>query len=296
MNCLKTNGYDENGKVIEPNNKYFNSKYSISSDALALLGQDENVILACSLKGMDWNELSKQMSGITGMSRQERAMMEAVYSYLKSIDGTVAIGFGPTNGMGSVNNMIAGINPMNQFSTTIVVEAKEGSAEGLVNGIKGMLTAIGAPITETSSGFSVSLDKSGITDGTIYMSVLDNTIVIANHPIKSGNGNAVVQKAELSDYAGAFCIGLYKDNQFMKDLKLDYDVTFLLSCKPCSTETEMTLKISGDDDNSGVLAKLAKIVISISDRAKSLQTIPSQSSYYGNDMAYDEDIDPGFSY
>ena len=282
--------YNEDGDEVE-SSKFGDVSTTISADALDLLAQNENVILAFSLKGMDWDKVSKEISA-SGLPQEQRAAMDAIYSYLKNIDGSVAVGFGLTNGVESVNSMCAGVDALSQFSATIVVETKEGTGKDLVNGMKGMLTAMGIPVNETGSGFSVVLDPASATGGTIYVSMLGNTIAVANHPVKSGNGNALAKRAGLTDYAGAFCIGLSKGDQLTQDLGIDTDVTFLIASKPKSNETEMSLEISGDS-NTGVLAKLVKVILSISNKTGNLMPAYSQDDLgelCGEDMAYEDEL------
>lgn len=259
--------YDKDGKEMSHDiyKEYMDVSSTINPDALALLGKDECMIYAASLKGVNWDKYSELVSGMAGLSRADRAGLDAVFSYMEKINGTVAIGFGLTNGMESIDNISDGRDPMAQFSTTIVVETKEGKAARLMDDMKGLLENMGMPFEETGSGFSINLGRADMPDGSLYARQSGNFIAVANHPVKDSNDNPLVREAELSDYLGAFCIGLDKDNRLMKDLKIDNNVKFLLCSKPKTFETELTLEVDGDG-NAGVLAKIAKIIIGIASR------------------------------
>ncbi len=263
--------FDRDGKEVSAEQfaKYYDTSATINEKALALLGKDEFVIGAVSLKNMNWDNFADMFAGAAHMSRSDRAGLNAVLGYLEKIDGTVAYGFGLTNGLESVASMSNGKDPLNQFSATLVVETKEGKAKQMVEDMKGFLEKAQFPFDETLSGLSVPLERTGVS-GSIYIKQADNFIVLANHPIQESNDNALVKETNLADNLAAFCIGLDKDNKLMRDLDVDNNVRLIAYTKPNVMESSMVLEIDGNNDG-GVIAKFAKIVIKIMDQSKDIE-------------------------
>ena len=154
---------------------------------------------------------------------------------------------------------------MKQISTTMVVEIKEGKAKQMIDDLKGFMEKAELPFEETSNGLTFNFENIGQT-GSIYVKNIDNLIVLANHPIKEDNDNPLVKNTDFVNCLSVFCIGLSKDNKLMRDLGVKNDVKLGMYCKPNTMETSMTLDIDGDDE-TGVIAKAAKIVIKLVEQA-----------------------------
>lgn len=294
--------FDEDGNAVSGDmfKKFMDVSSTISDDALALLGSNECVILAESLKGFDWEKYFGDFATAANMSRSDRADLDAMVSYFEQIDGTVAFGFGLTNGLESAADMANGNSIMSQFSATMVVETKDGKAKRLVDDLRGLLENAGSvqPVT-TSSGFSVQLNDA---DGsTFYVEHKGNCVVIANHPIKDKNDNAVVKKAGLSQYLAAIYIGLYKGNKLFEDLKLKDNMSIGFYCKPNTLDASLTFEIDGDS-GTGILAKITKVILDIMPLSNELEQKfdPYESydsyDYYDYDsVAVDTDVVSDYS-
>lgn len=263
--------FDEDGKEVSADKfaKFLDTSATIDEKALALMGKDEFMICAMSLKKFNWDNYADMLSGTVGMSRSEKAELNAILSYFEKIDGTVAWGFGLTDGFESVSNMYNSKDPMSQFSTTIVVETKEGKAKQLIEDMKGFLEKMQIPFNDSSSGLSLNLEKTGLS-GNLYVKNVDNFIVLANHPIKEGNDNELVKGTNFSDNLYAFCIGLNKNNKLMRDMDIKNNVKLGIYCKPNTMEASMILEIDGDGDG-GIIAKAAKIIIKMIDQSKDFE-------------------------
>ncbi len=283
--------FDEDGNEVAGDRfkQFMDISSTISDDALAFLGKDEFMVYAASLKNFDWDKYFESFLGSLNMSRFENAKFDAIKDYLEQIDGTVAFGFGFTDGIESIANMNEEIDFMSQFSATIVVETKDGKAGKLVDGLKEFMEkAAGLPVDGNTSGFSVDIDKSA-SGSTLYVKHVGNFVVIANHPVREDNNNPVVKKAGLSDYLSAMYVGLYKGNKLMEDLGLKDDMSLASYCKPNSLDMSLTLEIDGDS-GTGILAKVAKIVLDIASKANELEEkFGRHHAIYDDYGDYDDD-------
>ena len=288
--------FDEDGKEIGADvaGKFMDVSATISGKALSMLGEDEFMVYAMSMKHFNWDKYADALSDASGLSRSDRAQMNAILSYFEKIDGTVALGFGLTNGLESIENMDRGRDVMSQFSTTTVIETKEGKTRQLVEDMKGFLEQARIPFNESGSGFSMSLRSLRDTgmSGEWYVKAVDNFLVVANHPIKENNNNALIKSTDLTDYLFAFCIGLNKQDRLMRDLGVNNDVKLTMGCKPKTLESAMTLEIDGDR-STGVIAKAIKIALGIAANAEELERrLSGRRNYVPEpDYYYDEEVE-----
>ena len=246
---------------VEKLKKYLNVNASISEDALAMLGKDEFVVYAVSLKDFNWSNYLDLMSSATSMSRFERARMNAFTGYLEKIDGTAALGFGVKNGIESFNNM-NDRSMLTQMSATLVVETKEGKAKQLVEDMKGLLEQLRVPFSETDDGFSIKTAQIGL-EGDISVRHDGDIIALANHPIAKDNANKVVKAFDITDCLFAICVALDKDNKLLRDVSIDSDVNMALMVKSGNLNSSLTIEIKGGDSKEGVIAKAAKIILAL---------------------------------
>lgn len=237
--------------------KLFDIKSEVSDEALKLLGSQENIVMAMSMKDANWDEVSNLIATTSHLSRSEKAQMNAVFSYLEKINGTVAIGLGVTNGIESFIKIDKEQEVLNQFSATIVIETKEGKAKLLIEDMKGMLEQLRLPFNEDATGFSINLDNMG---GTVYVKQVDNFIVVANHAINKDNDNPVVKRADFSNCIAAFYMGLNSNDKLAKDLGVKDNITIGICCKPKDGKAYMSLEIDGSSD-SGVIEKVARLLL-----------------------------------
>lgn len=262
--------FDDNGKKIDPEvfNEYMDMSATISKDALALLGKDDVMVTAMCMKKVDWDKYTDFIVESARLSRSDRMQLNIMLDYLKKIDGTVAFGCGLTKGLESAEQIERKEDIMQAFSATLVIEAKEGKAKRVIDDMKGLMEKMRMPFEEDATGFTIDLSGMGM-GGSVYGKVVDNFIVLANHPVKADKDNVWIKDAGLDDYLSAFGIWLNKDHKLMRDLKLPYDIHFSAYCKPKSAEASAMLEIDGDDD-LGVIARMAKLVLSINAKGKEM--------------------------
>lgn len=262
--------FDENGKELDAElfKDFMDPSAQIDKKALKLLGKDEVMVMAASLKEVKWDKYADLITGTARMSRAEKAQMNVVFDYLKNVEGTVAAGFGLTNGMESVKQMSSHDEVMQAFSTTLVVETKDDKAKRIMNDLKGLMEKMRMPFEDNAKGFTIDLSQMG-TSGKVYAGIVDDFIVVANHPIKEEGQNIWANEGDLTDYISAFGMWLKKDNKLMRDLGLPYEVKFTVCCKPKSMETSMVLEIDGDD-SPGVIAGIAKLALKMAEKGKEM--------------------------
>ena len=246
--------------------KLIDLKSEVNKEALQLLGSQENVVMAMSLKNANWDELSNLIATTSRLSRSETAQMNALFNYLEKIDGTVAYGFGMTNGIESFTKISREQEVLKQFSATIVVEAKEGKAKQLIEDMKGMMEQMHMPFNEDATGFSLDLTS---MSGTVYVKNIDNFIVIANHEIKKNNDNPLVERADFSNCISAFYVALNSDDKLAKDLDVKENILLGICCKPKEGKAYLSLEIDGSSD-SGVIEKAARILLNSQNRIQKI--------------------------
>lgn len=273
--------FDENGKELDADlfKDFMDPSARIDKKALKLLGKDEVMVMAASLKEVKWDKYADLITGTARMSRAEKAQINVVFDYLKNVEGTVAAGFGLTNGMESVKQMNSHDEVMRAFSATLVVETKDGKAKRIMDDLKGLMEKMRMPFEDQAKGFTIDLSQMG-TSGKVYAGIVDDFIVVANHPIKEEGQNIWANEGDLTDYISAFGLWLKKDNKLMRNLGLPYEVKFTVCCKPKSMETSMVLEIDGDD-SPGVIAGIAKLALKMAEKGKEM----SGQRYAGNKLS-----------
>jgi len=292
--CLKGNVSDEavelSAKMLDENGKEIDKeklKDFIDPDArlnpavLAYLNADEQFVYAATLKGFNWDKYLDAIGTATGLSRSERANVNAIKDYLNKIDGTVAVGIGLTDGLESVYDLALQNHVEKAISYTLVVETKDGKAKSLINDLKDMLTTQQVPFEETGGGFSVALSE----DTKIYATAEDNVIVFSNSAIsKSGNNPAVATLNPADCYVAAALV-FEEKSKLMKDLGLKNSVS--LSCiAPTCTEAVLSLKVTGEGPN-GVIAKAIKVCLDLAKKGEDIEAQMRErrealyNSYYG---------------
>ena len=297
---VKVQLFDEKGEKFNSDKfkDYLDLSANVSKDALALLGKDEFMIFAMSAKNVNWDKYTDLIAQSSGLSRGDRAQLSAVTAYLEKIDGTVAMGFGINNGLKSIGSIAYQTDDMmSAFSTTMVIETKEGKAKRLIDDMKGLLEKIRVPFSDNAAGFTIELQNLTGKPGAFYVKNVGNFIVIANHPIKESNDNPLVASSNLDEYLSVFCAGLSPDNQLMRDLNLKNNIKLLIGCKPNTSEAVMTLEVDGDTD-AGIISKVAKMIFKIVEQSgkieekfESMNPNPYVNNYYDVDtMAYDDDM------
>lgn len=273
--------FDENGKELDADlfKDFMDPSARIDKKALKLLGKDEVMVMAASLKEVKWDKYADLITGTARMSRAEKAQINVVFDYLKNVEGTVAAGFGLTNGLESVKQMNSHDEVMRAFSATLVVETKDGKAKRIMDDLKGLMEKMRMPFEDNAKGFTIDLSQMG-AEGKMYAGIVDDFIVVANHPIKEDGRNIWANEGDLTDYISAFGLWLKKDNKLMRDLGLPYEVKFTVCCKPKSMETSMVLEIDGDD-SPGVIAGIAKLALKMAEKGKEM----SGQRYAGNKLS-----------
>lgn len=241
----------------------------IGNDALKLLTKDETLVYAVAMKDFNWDKYAEIFAAAASISRVDRAQLNLVFSYLKKINGTVATGFGLTDGLNSIKNLQQGNNPLAQFSATFVVETKDKNAESVIKEIKGLMQRMDVAFNETKDGVSLDLTSMGMPGAVVYLEEHDDFLVLANHPIAETKDNPVAKYTDMEECLAAFGIVLNRDNKLMADLGINNDVKFLVYGKPSSAEATVELEIDGEG-GKGVIEKAINIIMGLVDKSRLL--------------------------
>lgn len=241
-----------------------NLNATIDTDALSFMSSDESLVMATTLEDVDWDKYFGL--AFSSLSRTERVQASLVKGYFENIDGTVALGFGLTNGATSLKDIQNNDNPFTQFAATIVMSLKDGKAEELIGEIKGLLDTFRISYKSTDKG--LSLDIPGLEGAAVYAEVSGDMLVMANHPISKSNSNAAVRSADFGNYIFAIAFVLNKDNKLMSDLKLPYDVKFTSVTNADECECLMELQVKGGDQQ-GLIARIVRLCLDVN-KAKDL--------------------------
>ncbi len=255
--------FDENGKVksMKDFSKMMNLNAKVSNKALSFMGKDESLVCATSLKDFKWSaylDMIADMSGMPGSSRRQLGMVE---DYLKNIDGTVAFGFGFTNGLESIYTLNYGRHVMNEIAFTLVVETKDGMAKKLMGDLEDLMMIASIPYEGSASKGYFAVEIPG--EGTISEAAEGNFLVVSNHKIKQSKDNPTVKAFDFDDYLAAVACKLDKENKLMKDLGLNNDVMLSYYGDVKDMELTMKLEVKGGK-GAGVLEKIGNMILTAS--------------------------------
>ncbi len=286
--------FDENGKakVLKDVESAVNLKARINPDALSYFSKDEMLVYAISLKDIEWDKMLDAFADAAGISGSDKATISVAKGYLENIDGTIAMGFGLTNGMESIFNLRLDKDVLEQFAFTMVVETKDGKAKSLMNDSKDMLEAFEVPINSNSKGFSLNIPHE---QGTIYAEYDGNYIILSNQKIRKGNNDAV-KSLDFKDYISAGALSINKSNKLFQDLGIKNDVEMSIAANMKDMSATITMKVKGGN-SEGFIAKIARIILDINAQGKSIESKYRQrieeergySSYYDDYGDYDYD-------
>lgn len=277
-----------NEKTNELMKKFYDPTAQINKNLLAYLNKNENLVFATSLKDFNWDKYINYICNASHVSRMEMQQINAVTSYLKRLDGTMALGFGLTNGLESIAKMGYETDVPQQFSSTLIVETKEGKAKSIVNELKGLIRQnpeVGISMEEESDGFCLN-----INDVAIYVKQIDNAIIVANHKINNDNNNPVVNIVDFENKNTLFAFAITSGNKLMKDLQLDNDITCVLTNKNDKLGATLTVEVKGGNKD-GIIAKIAQLCLKIYNQSNELEQKMREYSGYNNNSYDDEYLD-----
>ena len=277
-----------NEKTNELMKKFYDPTAQINKNLLAYLNKNENLVFATSLKDFNWDKYINYICNASHVSRMEMQQINAVTSYLKRLDGTMALGFGLTNGLESIAKMEYETDVPQQFSSTLIVETKEGKAKSIVNELKELIRQnpeVGVNMEEESDGFCLNLN-----DVAIYVKQIDNAIIVANHKINNDNNNPVVNIVDFENKNTLFAFAITSGNKLMKDLQLDNDITCVLTNKNDKLGATLTVEVKGGNED-GIIAKIAQLCLKIYNQSNELEQKMREYSGYNNNSYDDEYLD-----
>lgn len=278
--------FDENGqaKNIDELGKYIDLNAKINQQALAFMNKDEFLISAMSIKDMDWERYMDLISENVRLSRSDKATLTILKSYLEKLDGTVAVGFGFTDGLASIFKISQKEQIFNELSITVVCETKSGKANGLINDIKGLLDTKHVEYEDLSKGLIIDIPEEGLK---LYMQAKDNIIVISNHEIKDDNNNETVENINFKDNILTVGMVLSRNRQLMRDLRVKHGIEASLSFDIQQLEATMKVAIGGNE-SVGVIGRFITMILDVVGQEERIKNEWGNLDY---DLSNYEDID-----
>lgn len=269
--------------------EYMDISATINKNALAFLGEDEFMVHATSMKDVKWDKLADVV--LADLSRSERMQANLVLSYLENIDGTIAYGFGFTNGFESIAAMEYGADMLKNISCTAVVETKDGKAKRLLEDMKGLMEESGIPFADTANGFSIDLSAVSREEGAIYVECVDNFLVASTRPVMK-RSNPVVKQINAGKYMTLIAAVQNRNDKIMSDLGIDNDVQIMFTADPGTLDMRVEFEVDGNGSD-GVIARVAKAIINFAKHADDVyeRYYSGRYNYY-----YDDDDDEDFEY
>lgn len=276
---LNMKWFDEDGKPksFKEMMQYFNANARISNDVLAYMNTNEQAVFAVAMEDVEWDKYFDMISKMPGFPSEAGIALSVASAYMEKINGTFAFGFGVNDGLKSIADIANGRNILAQLPATIIIQTKEGKAEGMMKDVTDIIKSVGMPFTETADGWSLEVPELG---GSVYGKAVDNMLIFSTTPISKDNANPTVKDVDFAKYLACGGIVLNRDNKLMRDLGIDYDIIAYSTSKVDSMEGSMILQIKGGE-NEGLLAKIIRIGFGIADRQKEIAGRWSDYCGYG---------------
>lgn len=259
-----------------------NTDAKISKQALSYLTPNETFVCAVAIQDAKFDKILNQIAENT-YSSSDKMAFNAVKSFLKQIDGTVAFGFGLTDGLESLYLMATEQPQMlTQFDATLVIQTKEGKTKAMMKDITELIDQTGMPYDKTSGGITIPVQD----DFKINIMADGDFLVVSNRSAKKQGENDTADEADLEDYISGIALLLKKDNKLMRDFNLKYDIFASLVGDAKKGESILKIKIEGKDSKK-VLANLAGVAIDLSKELPDFQKRVDKyysdkwDSYYG---------------
>lgn len=231
---------------------------TIGRDALRYLGEKEQMVYACNVKGIDWDLLFNDYL-LPSMPRSERAAAVMVKSTIEKLDGTIAIGLGLTDGLSSIAALNRGVGIGSQLSATVVVEFADDAAASTLGDLTSLILAAGVPYESTADGIRVDVPGAGLS---VYAEARGSYLVISTNPVSRSGGNEAADRSHMADYVGAFALALPSTDAIMRDLKLHCDVEMYGVSTVDPTEGKMVVSIKDGTDRK-FLEKFFRLILDI---------------------------------
>ena len=299
--------FDEEGKAKSPKDfaKFLNMEATVNPDVLAYLPKDEHLVYAATLKGIDWDSYLNMIESVMGLRSSERAQMVIAKSYLEKFDGTMAVGFGLTQGVTSAFNLSHEEEIMDQFVFTVLCETKEGKAKSLINDLKTLLSNFnGVEYSSRPSGLTVNLPEN---QGSVYLEAKDDVLILSNRPVKKHKDNATVQEVSFKDKLAAIGLVLPRTIPLMRDFGLENDAKMEMSFDAKEFEFSMEMALTGQE-SVGFIEKFVKSIQQIEsrqdqlrekwqdERHRRLYETPDTDSMYSDSAALDSVVADSVAY
>lgn len=207
--------FDSEGKIINLNEAYKGMKMKeISPDFIKYLNSDDVAVLTGSVpEDYPWGDFLSSMAGASGLPE---AQLKMIQGYVEDLEGTVAVAFGPKQGVSSFTS--TDIN--NSWDGIMFITLKEGKAPGYADLIESLLGQIGVTVTKDAA---IDCRVADIEGTKIYMATRGNMFIIATRPVKEYD-NSVFSASDFKGQYGMMVVRLDKSAPLATDLRLPFGI------------------------------------------------------------------------
>lgn len=179
---------DDEGNKVAPDalGLKFDSKATVTADALAYIPPTECLVYAVALKDVDWDAAFSAIGRRMGSDMMQMMVMGMVKEYVSKIDGTVAFGIGFEGGKDDLLKAANDGSIVNYLPVTLVIEVAQGKAKGFLGDIRAVLATAGMKPSDLGDGFAAHIPGGA---GMLYGKADGNTVVFSTRPIEKYDSN-----------------------------------------------------------------------------------------------------------
>ncbi|MDE7119052.1 MAG: hypothetical protein K2O10_00415 [Muribaculaceae bacterium] len=208
---------DDDGKLVDRSNGIEKFMTDIDTSMLKYLNSNDMVVTAFGVKSdFPWQQAGQEMEKAQPGSSQIFAL---IISYLKSLNGTTIIGFGPKQGAGSF--MASGISDFTAYwDVVLATQLTAGSAEKYITQIEAFVKMQGDGAGVTAERMADNTLKIMLDGVAIYASADGNTLLVKTSP--EATGSPTVDAAMLKGHSNILAARIPVESALATDLSLTF--------------------------------------------------------------------------
>lgn len=228
----------------------------LTSSTPKYVGADENIVLALSLKDIDWHSIIMKFYGDDDLDFMKAIQLRMLAEYLSKIDGTVVVAAGYDGTFEDFLKIYNGQSAsISNIPLVIAAEIEPGKAKGILGDLESALSAYLNLSTNPlgNDGFTAKLPN-GV--GVIYARANENTIIVSTHPIDNTDVASIVQPLE--GHSAGLSINIMRSLPILSDFDAPGDISAWLVFDSDTSEAEFSVEVTGVD--AGVVEGLLRYV------------------------------------
>ncbi len=296
VNCALFNE-DGNQKKATDFGLSFDTKAKIDKEALTFLDPKECLVAASCMKDVDWDKYFETLSNTKDLPASQKGILAIMKSYMEKLDGTMAFGLGLEDGMQSIYDISQGTAGLDPLHMTLLLETKEGMAQGIVNDLASFAEQAGVQVEKKDNGITITVPNP-YKDVIFYAETHNNLLVLSNHPISQSSDNFSIKSVDFCSYQSVFALAFDKGDKMMTDLGIDYGLIVSGQTTAQPYESTLTIETIGAPSTYGIVGTIANSIIqasmngTVEKRWSECASENSIASHYDED----EEIDPEMTF